>query len=70
MKVFGIGDRVVQPNYGAGTIKAADARHTVIEFDQHGERRFVTSMVNLTETDEPPPPRPQKAARRTTKKKA
>jgi hypothetical protein len=71
MKMFEVGDRVVQPVYGAGTVTAADARHTVIDFDLHGVRRFVTTMVTLTSTNEPAPARPAKATRRrTTKAKA
>jgi hypothetical protein len=64
MKIFAIGDRVLQPQYGAGTITAADARHTVIDFDLHGSRRFVTTMVRLTPTTEPAPPRQAKSAGR------
>jgi hypothetical protein len=71
MKSFGVGDRVVQADYGAGTVTAADARHTVIDFDLHGVRRFVTTMVSLTATTEPAPPRPTKAAgRKSTRAKA
>ncbi len=66
MASFKIGDRVVQANYGAGTITGADDHHTVINFDEHGVKTFATSLVALERTASPAP---QKAAkpRRTTK---
>lgn len=66
MKLFAKGNRVTQANYGAGTITSSDERYTVIEFDNHGQRKFVTDMVTLGQTDEPAPKK--KAA--TRKKKA
>ena len=59
MKGFGKGDRVAQPTYGAGTITDANVHHTVIDFDQHGLRTFVTSLVQLTTTTESAPDRPK-----------
>lgn len=60
------GDRVTQLQYGAGTITDVDVHHTVIDFDQHGVRRFVTNLVQLKPTTDPAPP-PRTAARRTKK---
>jgi hypothetical protein len=57
------GDRVTQLQYGAGTITDVDVHHTVIDFDQHGVRRFVTNLVQLQPTNDPAPP-PRTAARR------
>ncbi|MFN8057988.1 MAG: hypothetical protein U0Q12_12540 [Vicinamibacterales bacterium] len=69
MAVFGVGDRVVQPQYGPGTITSVSGRHTVIDFDNHGVRTFITTMVSLETTNEPAPPRPNKSrARKTTRK--
>ena len=62
------GDRVVQPNYGAGTLVEVNEHHTVIEFDEHGRRVFSTRLVVLQPTNEPAP---AKAARkRAPRKKA
>lgn len=61
MRAHTIGDRVTQSRYGAGTITEANAQHTVIDFDEHGLRRFVTSLVKLEPTATPAP---QKAAAR------
>lgn len=49
------GDRVVQQNYGPGTVMEIDTYHTVIEFDAHGTRRFATNLVVLAPTKEPGP---------------
>jgi hypothetical protein len=61
------GDRVVQPNYGAGTIVEMDVYHTVIDFDAHGLRRFITNRVVLEPTSEAAP---AKRARKTRKSPA
>jgi hypothetical protein len=57
------GDRVLQATYGAGTLTDVNEFHTVIDFDQHGVRKFVTKLVVLESTTEPAPPR-AKGARR------
>jgi hypothetical protein len=62
---FKAGDRVRQRNYGAGTITETDVTYTVIDFDAHGVRRFITRLVSLEPTDElAPPRRVAKTARR------
>ena len=64
MRLFANGKRVTQPSYGAGTIVSTDERYTVIEFDDHGRRTFVTSMVSLEPTSTPAPERAGAAGRR------
>jgi hypothetical protein len=64
MKSWSKGDRVTQPNYGAGTLVEVNEHHTVIDFDEHGRRTFSTRLVVLQATSEPAP---HKAA---TKKRA
>ena len=66
MASFKVGDRVVQANYGAGTITGADDHHTVINFDEHGVKTFATGLVVLERTASPAPQKAAKA-RRTTK---
>jgi hypothetical protein len=61
VKLFAKNSRVTQATYGAGTITSSDERYTVIEFDQHGRRVFLTDMVTLAKTDQPAPNRPSKA---------
>ena len=67
MRRYAAGDRVVQAQYGAGTIVDVNEHHTVIEFDEHGTRRFSTRIVVLETTTTPAPAR--KAGARRTKKK-
>lgn len=70
MRLFSKGHRVTQPQYGAGTITSMDEQYTVVEFDQHGQRRFITTMVTLETTNEPAPVRTrEKRAKSASKKK-
>ncbi len=64
MKLFTKGNRVSQPNYGAGTVVSSDERYTVIEFDNHGRRVFITDMVTLGKTDEPAPAKTTRGRRK------
>jgi hypothetical protein len=49
------GDRVTHGHYGAGTVTDLDMYHTVIDFDAHGPRRFVTNRVVVERTTDPGP---------------
>ena len=64
MRLFAKGDRVTQPQYGPGTITSVDERHTVIEFDDHGRRTFVTTMVSLDVTSTAAPVKPRREGRK------
>jgi hypothetical protein len=64
MAKYAIGDRVTQPQYGAGTITAVDESRTVIDFDEHGTRMFATSMVTLERSATPAPARAARARRK------
>lgn len=66
MHIYAKGDRVSHGSYGSGTIFSANAIHTVIDFDEHGHRTFVTSLVQLEKTSSPAPVR-AKAVRRVKK---
>jgi len=71
MRAFAVGDRVAQPQYGAGTVTSVNPRHTVIDFDLHGVRTFVTTMVTLEATTEPAPASARRArAKRAPRAKA
>jgi hypothetical protein len=69
---FAIGDRISQPQYGTGTVRIVDEYHTVIDFDEHGIRRFSTPMVKLEPSDTVEPGKPAKRprARKTAAKAA
>jgi hypothetical protein len=64
---YAIGDRVSQPQYGNGTVRLVDEHHTVIDFDEHGLRRFATAIVKLERSTTAEPDKP---AKRTRKKAA
>jgi hypothetical protein len=71
MPLHAKGDRVTQVSYGAGTITDVNAQYTVIDFDDHGVRTFVTTLVKLEATEAPaPPPRANGRAKKRTAKTA
>ncbi len=70
MRLFAKGDRVTQPQYGSGTITDVNEHHTVIDFDEHGSRTFVTSMVTLEASETPAPARGKSGSRSKGTKKA
>ncbi|MDE3153476.1 MAG: hypothetical protein KGN76_00115 [Acidobacteriota bacterium] len=70
MRLFAKGDRVTQPQYGAGTITDVNEHHTVIDFDEHGTRTFVTAMVTLEASQTPAPNRGKASGRARSAKKA
>ena len=58
------GPRVSQSKYGPGTVTDTDGVHIVIDFDNHGPKRFVSSIVTLAPTDEPAPEKTKTTRRR------
>ena len=64
-----VSQRVQHEKYGLGVISEADAEYTVIEFDEHGRKKFLTRIVSLQSSDEPPPKR-RRARKKTTTTKA
>ncbi|CAN5875331.1 hypothetical protein BH24ACI4_BH24ACI4_12380 [soil metagenome] len=73
MKRFEVGARVIEPTYGLGSVVAVEDAYTRIQFDEHGVKKFLTSMSKLEPSDEPIPAgargaRPRK--KRVTKKAA
>ena len=64
MRLFTKGHRVSQSDYGPGTVTSSDERYTIIEFDGHGRRVFVTDMVKLDQTDVPAPEKAKKEKRK------
>ena len=57
MNEFSLNERVNHHVYGLGTIRMIDDLHTVIEFDQNGRRKFVTSLLKLEQSDVAAPER-------------
>ena len=58
------GKRVSQDQYGPGTIVECNERHTLIDFDDHGVRLFVTTMVDLKPSTLPEPSKAQRTKAR------
>jgi len=48
---FSVNERVNHPIYSLGTISRIDEQHTVIEFDQAGRKKFVTSLLQIEHSD-------------------
>jgi hypothetical protein len=63
------GDRVTHAQYGHGTVTSINEYHTVIEFDAHGKRTFVSPRVVLTDSVVPPPPKAVRARKTATRKR-
>lgn len=72
MKRFEVGARVVEPTYGLGSVIAVEDAYTRVQFDEHGVKKFLTSMSKLEPSDEPAPAgaRGLKARKKRVTKKA
>lgn len=68
MTVYSAGDRVLQAQYGDGTVVTSNEYHTVIDFDGHGSRTFATRLVRLEACFTVAPPKPAKPRRRNSKR--
>ena len=55
MKRFEVGARVVEPTYGLGRSIAVEDAYTRVQFDEHGVKKFMTSMSKLEPSNEPVP---------------
>lgn len=67
MRLYSIGDRVSQAQYGDGTVSSSNEYHTKVEFDVHGPRTFASSRVVLTPSDTPAPIKATTRRKRATK---
>ncbi len=63
---FANGAQVEHPKFGLGSVLSCNDDHIVIKFDDHGEKKFVTSIVlpNLKKSDRQPPVEKRRAARK------
>ena len=64
MATYVTGKRVLQEQYGSGTILESNQYHTAIDFDDHGVRKFVTGMVELKASSVPAPTKPKRKTRK------
>ena len=57
MKQFNIGARISEPTYGVGLVIAIEDAYTRIKFDEHGVKKFLTSLATLESSKVPLPDR-------------
>ena len=62
MKALAEGQYIKHFQYGCGVIKESDAERTSIDFDLHGIKKFVTSLM-VVEPAEGTPPKRRRAKR-------
>ena len=55
---FAVGAQVEHPKFGLGSVQVCSEDQIAIKFDEHGEKKFVLSIVqpNLKKSDRTPPP--------------
>ena len=54
------GQAIRHDQYGLGTVTESNGERTTIEFDNHGVKKFVTSIWSAELIGEPPAERPTK----------
>ena len=63
MVTYSTGQQVKHERYGFGTVLICDEERISIRFDDHGEKKFVRSIVALEKSDREPPPEKRRASR-------
>ncbi len=68
MQVLSEGQYIKHEQYGLGVVTESDAERTTIDFDEHGPKKFVTSLMKAELVGDAPartarPKRRRKAAR-------
>ena len=71
MQILIEGQAIRHDQYGLGVVTESNTERTTIDFDDHGLKKFVTSIWSAELIGEPPAERPTKRrGRRKTAKKA
>ena len=71
MQILAEGQTIRHEQYGIGTVTESNTERTTIDFDNHGVKKFVTSIWTAELIGEPPADRPtRRRARRKVAKKA
>ena len=70
MQVLSEGQTIRHGQYGLGTVTESNTERTTIDFDNHGVKKFVTSLWIAELVGEPPADRPvrRRGRRKSTKK--
>jgi hypothetical protein len=66
MQVLPAGQQIKHQQYGLGVVTESDSDKTAIDFDDHGKKLFVTSLMNAELIGEAPL-NPTRAKRRSRK---
>ncbi len=63
---FAQGAQVEHPKFGLGSVLSCTEEHIVIKFDDHGEKKFVITIVlaNLKKSDRTPPVEKRRSPRK------
>ena len=71
MQTLGEGQAIRHDQYGLGVVTESNGERTTIDFDNHGVKKFITSIWSAELIGEPPAERPTKRrGRRKSVKKA
>ena len=60
MKALPKGQYIMHFQYGLGVITESDEERTSIDFDTHGMKKFVTSLMAVDPAEGTPPKRPRR----------
>ena len=71
MQVLSLGQQIKHEQYGLGIVTESDTERTAIDFDDHGRKLFVTSLMNAELIGDAPinPVRPKRRSRKAAVKK-
>ena len=69
---FATGAQVEHARFGLGSVLSCNEEHIVVKWDDHGEKKFVLSIIlpNLKKSDRQPPTEKKRATRTPRKKVA
>lgn len=67
-KRFDVGARISEPTYGVGSVIAVEDAYTRIDFDEHGIKKFLTSLARFEHSSAPAPVSARKRKRKTAVK--
>ncbi len=69
MQVLSTGQQVKHQQYGLGIVTDSDVERTAIDFDDHGKKLFVTSMMSAELIGDAPvnPTRSKRRSRKTAR---
>jgi hypothetical protein len=70
VQVLSTGQQIKHDQYGLGVVTESDAERTSIDFDDHGRKLFVTSMMTAELIGDAPinPPRAKRRSRKVARR--